>query len=88
MTANTNLPNPFRGEYQHATAIVPSDVADLPAPGISEGIYVGAAGDLTVDLAGGENSVLFTAAPVGILPIRVTRVRATGTTAINLLQIW
>lgn len=89
MTLNTNLPDPYRGEYQHAALIAPSDVADLPGPGISEGIYVGGAGDVAVDTAGGENSVVFSAVPAGtILRIRATRVRTTGTTATLMMQIW
>lgn len=54
-------------------------------------IYVGGAGDITVIMAGetnDANTLLFKAVPVGtVLPIRVRRVLATGTTATLLLGL-
>jgi hypothetical protein len=45
------------------------------------GLYVGGTGDVKVDLVGG-GTVTFKAVPVGtILPVQVTKVYATGTTA-------
>jgi hypothetical protein len=69
----------------YAAAVVPSDVTTL---GQFPRIYIGGAGNVTVeDVAG--NAVLFTAPPVGsLLPIRVSRVRATGTTATAMVACW
>lgn len=70
--------------YRNAAAVTPSDTAD----NTGSAIYVGGAGNVVVDTETGQ-TVTFTAPPVGaILPIRVVRVRATGTTATNLLRLW
>jgi len=51
------------------------------------GIYIGGAGNLRVIMESGDD-VLFTAPPVGtILPIRVTKVMATNTTATLLIGL-
>jgi hypothetical protein len=69
-----------------AVAVATSDVADLPlAP--TRSIYVGVSGDVKVDLVSGD-TVTFKAAPVGVLPLRVKRVYATGTTATNILALY
>jgi len=70
----------------NAAAVTPSDTVDLPS--VSRGIYVGGAGNVTVVMLGGA-VVTFTAPPVGsLLPIAITRVNLTGTTATNLVAIW
>lgn len=63
-----------------AAKVTPSDTLNLPrAP--TTGLYVGVTADVTVDMAGG-GTVKFLAVPAGtILPIRVDRVRATGSSA-------
>lgn len=71
---------------QHALAVVPNDAVDLAQA--TRGIYVGTSGDLTVTLVGDSASVTFLAVPVGILPVCVKRVWATGTGASNLLALW
>lgn len=68
-----------------AAAITPDDGADLPIS--SRAIYVGASGDLVVTMVGG-GTVTMTAVPVGVLPLRVSRVHATGTTAADLVAVW
>jgi hypothetical protein len=61
-----------------ASAVVPSDTDDL---------YVGGTGDVRVRMRGG-NDVTFAAVPTGtVLPIRVTRVFLTGTTATNIIAM-
>ncbi|SNR72005.1 spike base protein, RCAP_Rcc01079 family [Puniceibacterium sediminis] len=69
----------------HAVAITPSDTADLTR--LTRAIYVGGAGDLRIDLADGS-TVTFVGMPVGWHPIRVARVRATGTTATDIVGCW
>lgn len=62
----------------NAAAVTPSDSADLP--NVSRALYVGGAGDVVVIPAGGTSSVTFSSVPAGsILPIRVSRVKLTGT---------
>jgi hypothetical protein len=65
-------------------AITPSDTAVFTAPIYA--IYVGGTGNIAVKAAETGNTVTFTAVPTGtILPILVTQVLSTGTTATNLI---
>ena len=69
-----------------AADITPDDVQDLPD--IAYGIYVGVAGDVTVDLKNGGSNITFKNAVQGqILEIVATRVYATGTTATSLVAL-
>jgi hypothetical protein len=71
----------------NAAAITPSDTTDLTQ--FTRFLYVGGTGDVTVNMAGTGATILFKAIPVGtVLPIRVSRVLATGTTATNLVALW
>ncbi len=70
-----------------ATAVTPSDSADLPG-GRAYGLYVGGAGNVAVVHQVGSAAVTYTAVPVGtILQVEVTRVMATNTTASLLLAL-
>lgn len=77
-----NRPNsPFSGSI----TITPADGADLPT--ICHGIYVGGTGDLKVTMLDGSTPT-YKAVPVGtLLPIQVSRVFATGTTATLLIGL-
>jgi hypothetical protein len=68
-------------------AITPNDSTDLPvAP--CRGIYVGVTGDVTVDI-GNDTNVTYKNAPQGqVLAVQATRVRATGTTATDLVALY
>jgi hypothetical protein len=67
-----------------ATAVTPSDGTELPAGAI----YVGGAGNVSVVTEGGD-TVTFSNVPAGfILPLRVTKVRSTSTTATNIVLLW
>lgn len=68
-----------------AAAITPSDVTNLTA--VTRAIYVGSAGGNITAVINGS-AVLFTAVPIGILPIQCSRVNATGTTSTNLVALW
>lgn len=69
--------------YQTAFSVTPSDTAGNQC----RAIYVGGAGDVTVITLGG-NTVTFKAVPVGtILPIEVSTIKATNTTATLLLGL-
>ena len=65
-------------------AITPSDSTDLAFN--SRAIRVGVGGTLVVTPAGGGSDVTYTVYNGEVLPIRVSRVKATGTTATNLVN--
>ncbi len=66
--------------------IVPDDGGDLAH--VSRAIYVGSGGQVAAQLASGS-MVTLSAVPSGtLLPLRVRRVMATGTSAGNLVALW
>lgn len=70
-----------------ASAVTPSDVTDLTY--FANALYIGASGNVTVTLRNDTSSVTFAAVPAGtILPIYVSRVWATGTTASSILALF
>jgi hypothetical protein len=71
----------------NAAVVTPSDTTDLPNPAIR--LWVGGAGNVTLDTVGGSTSVLFAALPAGtLLSVQVKRVRATGTSATNIVALY
>lgn len=79
--------NPLTGSAFQAAAITPSDSTELVK--MTKGLYVGGSGDVKVLLAGDTVPVTFSSVTAGtILPIRVARVYATGTTAILMLALY
>lgn len=68
-----------------ATEITPSDSADLDIT--CKGLYVGATGDIQVTTVAGD-TVTFVEVPVGILPVVVTRVWSTDTTATDIIGLY
>ena len=69
-----------------AFAITPNDSADLAET--TRAVYVGTGGNVTCILADDSSSVLFTTISSGtMLPIRVKKVLATGTTASGIVGI-
>jgi len=69
----------------NAAAITPSNTVDLDA--VTRALYVGVTGDVKVDMIGGQ-AITFKNVPVCVLPIRVTRVYATGTDASEIIGLW
>ena len=69
----------LEGPATHAFAITPHDTAPLPEP--TRALYVGGAGSVTVVLLSGEEVSFANVAASSLLPIRVSDVLATGTTA-------
>ena len=66
------------------------DVYSIYSPDNNNGatLYVGGAGDVTVITMGGDQ-VTLTAVPAGsFVPVQVTRVLSTGTTATDMLALW
>jgi len=73
-----------RGTFpaQNAYEITPDDDADLDVP--TRAIYVGGDGDVAVIMIGDSDPVTFSGCVAGsVLPIAVSRVLYTGTTATN-----
>ena len=69
-----------------AAAVTPDDSNDLT--NVTRGVYVGASGNVKVDLLGGS-TVTFSGLAAGVVhPLRVTRIYATGTTATGILALW
>ncbi|EPX77514.1 spike base protein, RCAP_Rcc01079 family [Litoreibacter arenae] len=69
-----------------ASTVVPDDTGDLPF--VSRAIYVGQAGALSVEMVDGD-TVTFESVPAGsMLPIRASKVNATGTTAAAIISLW
>ena len=51
-------------------------------------LYIGTAGDLTVDTIAGSENVLFKSVPVGFFPVQVKKVYNTGTSAKDIVALW
>lgn len=82
----TGYPVHWDSPADHAFAITPSDGSDLAY--VPRAIYVGGYGDVAVITAGGE-TVTFVGMSAGdLLPVRASRVMATGTTATSIVGIW
>lgn len=71
---------------EYAAEVVPADTGSLDFA--TRALFVGNEGDLRVEMVGG-GTVTFTGVPTGtILPLRVRRVYATGTTAGAIVGLW
>ena len=68
-----------------ATAITPSDSADLTTPSV---VYVGGSGDVKVTTAQVDTVTFVGVISGGVLPVQVIRVWSTGTTATYMLRIY
>lgn len=74
---------------QNAVAVTPNDSADLSYT--ARALYVGGAGNVKVDMLGteGDATVTFSGIVAGsIIPVVVTRVYSTDTTATSIVAIW
>ena len=72
----------YRSVPEHAEAVTPSDTLSL---GATSTIYIGGAGNIKVVTTGGD-TVTFNGVLAGIfLPVAVTQVFSTGTTATNMV---
>lgn len=73
------------GPASRAFAITPNDSTDLTR--WTRSVYVGGSGNLSVILVGDTAAVTFTNLQAGYHPLRVKRVRSTGTTATNIVGL-
>lgn len=68
------------------TMVAPSDTT--PLSHVTRAIYVGGGGDVQAELVSGSQ-ISFAAVPGGVmLPMRVTKILATGTTASGIVALW
>lgn len=81
-----NMMGGLESPAREAVAITPDDSTDLGHT--SRSLYVGTSGDIAVHMVGETSAVIFKAVASGVLPIRVDRVLATGTTAGDLVALW
>lgn len=73
------------GPAAHAFAVTPNDSSDLSET--TRALYVGTAGSVAAVMASGASVSFDTIASGTVLPVRVTRVLATGTTASAILGL-
>ena len=77
---------------RNAQAIIPGDTGNGPDNGEVEfcrGVYIGGDGNLTVILEDDVLPTTFVGVVAGsLLPIRVSRVMSTNTTATNIVVVW
>ncbi|MEK1908183.1 MAG: hypothetical protein AAAB13_20615 [Pseudomonas sp.] len=82
----SNRSNNVVDPASNAAAVTPNDSTDLPYT--SRALFIGGAGNVAVIMAGGQ-TVTFTGVTAGaLLPIRVSRVLSTGTTATTITAVW
>lgn len=68
-------------------AVTPADGSDLPT-GQTDAVYVTGAGNVNVQLLGGGTAVLTGLSAGQILPIAVTRILSTSTTATGIFALY
>lgn len=74
------------GSARNAVAVTPHDTNSITT---ARALYVGVGGDITLRTRDDGVDVLFKAVPSGvILPVVTKYVRATGTTATNILALY
>ena len=72
--------------YIAALTVVPSDTV-LLTRGVCQALHISVAGTLSVLMEDGSTGT-FPAVPVGVFPIRVQRVNATGTAATGIVALY
>ena len=82
----TGLSAAHAAPANHAAAITPSDSTALATP--SRFLVAGVAGNVKVDTLGGETAVVVYLGLGYHLPLRVTKIYATGTTATGIVSLW
>lgn len=70
--------------YNQAATITPSDTVNLAKP--SDALLIGSSGAVAAVFENGTVAILTVSGPI-VLPVRVARVNATGTTATGLAAL-
>ena len=82
-------------QVERAAVVTPSNTVDIPYIG-GDGttpswpcvLYIGGAGNVRVQTAGGDDVVFNNVLAGTFIPVQVTRVFATNTTATNIVALW
>lgn len=72
----------------NAVSVTASDATVIP---VTRSLYIGTSGDITVRMADANTPttyVTFVGVPAGTFPIQVDMIRATGTTASNIVAMY
>jgi len=77
---SVNHPNPA----EYALAVVTDTTFDTT----TRGVYVGGTGNLSVRFANGTDVVFINVQAGSVIPVRATRVNASGTTATNMVAMF
>lgn len=89
LNSTSNRPNYIKDDFQKLSiptdgaSVTPSDNTDLTNPGT---LYVGSQGTLIINTLYGTQLTFVNA--FGFLPVNVSRVISTGTTATNILVLY
>jgi len=89
VATDTFAPNKSHEEWSpaiHAFTITPNDSEDLAY--VTRSIYVGVGGTIVLITAGGETVTLVNVQSGSVLPLRVSRVKATSTSATNMIGLY
>lgn len=71
---------------RHCFAVTPDDSAELQT--VTKAVYVGGAGDVTLRAIESDADVIFRNVPAGaVLDVRTAGIRATGTTATDIVGL-
>ncbi|PKP75429.1 MAG: hypothetical protein CVT84_03060 [Alphaproteobacteria bacterium HGW-Alphaproteobacteria-6] len=82
----SDYPTSLTAPARDGAAVVPDDAANLAV--LPRALFVGQTGHVAARLAGGQ-TVLFQNVQAGtILPVRVSGVNATGTSAAGIVALW
>ena len=81
-----DLPPSLTAPATDATSLTPSDTAVLSP--IPRAIFIGQAGDVTVEMQGGQVVTYSNVQGGTVLAIRALRVHQTGTTASAIVSMW
>lgn len=86
MTRYSGRADAISAPAQRGFAITPADGADLAAE--TRGLWVGGSGDIALVLASGDEITLAGVVGGSILPLRLRRIKATGTSATQLVGLY
>lgn len=81
-------------QASRAVAVTPSDTTLIPNPGGPDRnnagcvLYVGTGGDVKVTTASGDETTFVNIQDGTFVPVQVTQVFSTGTTADNIVALW
>ena len=81
-----NFETGLTSPVENSLAVTPNDGTDLSTT--TRALWVGVAGDINIDTKGGGTVTLKNVAAGSLLPFRVSRVWATGTTATDIVALW